>query len=69
MASILRLSTIYRSRYSVQATGCTVRGSNRGRDKGLYSCPKRPDPFWGPLSSLVSGYQGSFSGGGGVFGA
>jgi hypothetical protein len=41
--------------------GCTVRGSNTGRDKGLFQ--NRPAWLWGPPSPLLSWYRLSFPGG------
>jgi hypothetical protein len=33
--------------------GRTVRGSNPGRNKTLFSSPKRPERLWGTLSLLL----------------
>jgi hypothetical protein len=54
VASILILSTTYRRPYSEYPTGWTVRGSNCGWGKKLFSSPQRPDRFWGPPSSLFN---------------
>ena len=35
-------------------------GSNPGSGKKFSSSPKRPDPLWGPLSLIFSGYVGSY---------
>ena len=53
---------IWISRYSDQATGWTIRGLNRSRDKILFS-PKRLDRLRGPSSLLFSGDRFSFPGG------
>jgi len=42
------------------ATGWTVRGSNFGRENGIFSSLKSPDLPWGPLRLLFNGYRSSF---------
>ena len=47
------------SRYSDYATGWTIRGSNPGNGKTVFS-KKRPERLWNPPSLLLNGYRGHF---------
>jgi hypothetical protein len=42
---------------SVQPMSLTIRGLTKGRDKKLFSSPKRPDRLAGPPSRLFSEYR------------
>jgi len=43
-------------------TARTVRGSNLGRGKRLFSFPKYPNRLWGPPSLIFCGYRGCIPG-------
>ena len=36
-------------------------GSNPGSDEKFSSSPKHPNPLWGPLSLIFTGYVGSYT--------
>jgi len=48
------------SRYSVYATGCTIRGSNPDGGKRFFTSPNLPDWLWGPASLLLNEYTVPF---------
>ena len=48
--------------YRDKATGWTIRGSNPGKSKSVFSSPKRAHQFLGLPTLLLSRYRGSFAG-------